>query len=81
MDSESASFECKAKGHPRPAIAWQKDGRRLPSDGRHIVLPSGTLRILFARKRNEGTYTCQAINVIGVNETQATLTVRSRGKS
>uniref|UniRef100_V9GWQ8 Peroxidasin n=1 Tax=Craspedacusta sowerbii TaxID=128124 RepID=V9GWQ8_CRASO len=78
VDSESASFECKATGYPPPAIQWLKDGGRLPSDGRHAVLPSGTLRILFAQKSNEGEYACQAINVIGVNVTKANLTVRAR---
>lgn len=81
LDGQTAQFECKATGYPPPAIAWQKDGKRLPSDGRHVVLPSGTLRVLYVRKQNEGTYQCQAINVIGVISARANLTVRSRGKN
>jgi len=78
LDGETITLECRAEGYPAPTIAWHKDGSRLPSDGRHILLPSGTLRILFVRKENEGTYQCQAINVLGVNVTTATLSVSSR---
>lgn len=80
LDGETASFKCKATGYPAPAIAWLKDGNRLPSDGKHVVLPSGTLRILYARKENAGTYECQAINVIGVVAVRANLSVRARIK-
>ena len=79
LDGDTASFDCKATGFPQPAIAWQKDGSRLPSDGKHVVLPSGTLRILHAREENKGLYECQAINVIGVISVQANLTVNPRG--
>ncbi len=79
LDGETVTLECVAAGYPPPTIAWHKDGGRLPSDGRHFVLPSGTLRILFVKEENEGTYECQAINVIGVNVTKATLTVNDRG--
>ena len=80
LDSVTVSFQCRASGYPPPAIAWHKDGARLPSDGRHVVLPSGTLRILYAKKEDEGTYECQAINVVGVNVTKANLKVSARGE-
>lgn len=44
------------------------------------MLPSGTLRILYVRKENAGTYECQAINVIGVVAVRANLSVRARSK-
>ncbi|XP_065062497.1 peroxidasin homolog isoform X2 [Rhopilema esculentum] len=78
LDGETVTLECRARGYPQPAIAWNKNGDRLPSDGRHIVLPSGTLRILYVNKQNEGTYHCQAVNVIGVNSTSARVTVSNR---
>ena len=81
LDGETVTMDCRVKGFPVPAIAWYKDRARLPSDGRHIVLPSGTLRILHVNKANEGTYQCQAINVIGVNSTFARLRVSNRGKT
>uniref|UniRef100_V9GWB1 Cell adhesion molecule-related/down-regulated by oncogenes n=1 Tax=Ectopleura larynx TaxID=264052 RepID=V9GWB1_9CNID len=80
LDGGTASFECRASGYPQPAIAWQKDGKRLPTDERHVVLPSGTLRILYVSKANEGDYECQAINVIGVISATASLTIKSRVK-
>eukprot|EP00794_Sanderia_malayensis_P004818 gene4818-5449_t len=78
LDGETVALECVASGYPQPTIAWHKDGDRLPSDGRHFVLPSGTLRILFVKELDEGVYECQAINVIGVNVTNAQLTVNDR---
>ena len=80
LDGETITLECRAEGYPAPTIAWHKDGARLPSDGHHIILPSGTLRILFVKKENEGTYQCQAINVLGVNVTTARLRVSNRSK-
>ena len=80
LDGETVTFECRAVGYPVPTIAWHKNGARLPSDGHHIILPSGTLRILFVKKGNEGTYQCQAFNVLGVNATTARLTVSNRSK-
>lgn len=79
LDGNTASLECHAEGYPTPAIAWTKDGDRLPSPDRHIVLPSGTLRIVYARFSDQGQYECQAINVIGVKLARAFLSVRPRG--
>lgn len=73
----NVDFRCKATGFPQPAISWSKDGKRLPSDGRHIILPSGELRILYTRKENEGLYECQAFNVIGVVAVQANLSIKA----
>lgn len=76
----SVQFDCRATGSPAPAISWQKDGERLPSDGRHIVLPSGALRVLYLVEQNEGVYECQAINIVGVVAARANLTVESLSK-
>lgn len=79
LDGNTASLECRAEGFPVPAIAWSKDGGRLPSQDRHIVLPSGALRIIHARPVDEGQYECQAINVLGVSIARTYLTVVPRG--
>ena len=78
LEGSSASLECQASGYPVPAIAWTKDGDRLPSRDRHIVLPSGTLRVVYASPSDHGQYECQAINIIGVGLARAFLTVKPR---
>ncbi|KAJ7333691.1 hypothetical protein OS493_015773 [Desmophyllum pertusum] len=78
LEGSTASLHCRVSGYPVPAIAWTKDGDRLPSRDRHVVLPSGTLRVLFASPDDQGQYECQAINVIGVRLARAFLTVKPR---
>jgi len=78
LEGSTTELNCRVSGLPVPAIAWTKDGDRLPSRDRHIVLPSGTLRILFASTSDQGQYECQAINVIGVRLARAFLTVKPR---
>ena len=79
LEGSTTELNCRVSGYPVPAIAWTKDGDRLPSPDRHIVLPSGTLRILFASRSDQGQYECQAINIIGVRLARAFLTVKPRG--
>ena len=81
LEGSTTELHCRVSGLPVPAIAWTKNGERLPSRDRHIVLPSGTLRILFASPSDQGQYECQAINVIGVRLARAFLTVKPRGES
>ena len=76
----TADFQCKATGYPVPGISWQKDGRRLPTDNRQVVLQSGELRILHTEKGDEGEYECLAFNVLGVVSAKATLSVRALGR-
>lgn len=79
LEGSTTELNCRVSGYPVPAIAWTKDGDRLPSPDRHVVLPSGTLRILFASRSDQGQYECQAINIIGVRLARAFLTVKPRG--
>lgn len=74
-------LSCRAIGYPPPAITWQKNGQRLPSDGRYVILPSGQLRISRARVEDEGQYECSAFNVIGVVSTTSNLTIKAISKS
>ncbi len=79
LDGDHVNFECVATGNPQPIMAWQKDGGRLPSDGRYSVLESGTLRIHDVREEDEGSYKCQSFNIIGLIDTTATLKINDRG--
>ena len=79
LEGSTAELQCRASGYPVPDIAWTKNGGRLPSLDRHILLPSGTLRVVRASTSDQGQYVCRAINVIGVVLARALLTVRPRG--
>ncbi|XP_015767382.1 PREDICTED: peroxidasin homolog [Acropora digitifera] len=78
LEGSTAELQCRASGYPVPDIAWTKNGGRLPSLDRHILLPSGTLRVVRASTGDQGQYVCRAINVIGVVLARALLTVRPR---
>lgn len=49
-------------------------------DRRHLVLSSGTLRILAVALHDQGQYECQAVNIIGSQSVAAHLTVQPRGR-
>lgn len=80
VEGTSASLSCRAVGYPTPAMTWFKDGTRLPSEERHVILTTGSLRILQVQARDEGVYTCQAINVIGVRTARSRLVVKPEGE-
>ena len=81
VEGTSASLPCRADAYPTPAMTWFKDGTRLPSEERHAILTTGSLRILLVQPRDEGVYTCQAINVIGVRTATSRLVVKRKGMS
>lgn len=60
----------------RPRLA----GSQLSVDRRHLVLSSGTLRILAVALHDQGQYECQAVNIIGSQSVAAHLTVQPRGR-
>ncbi|XP_068678168.1 peroxidasin-like isoform X1 [Montipora foliosa] len=78
LEGSTAELQCQASGYPIPDIAWTKNGNRLPSRDRHILLPSGTLRVIYASTNDQGQYECRAINVVGVVLARAFLTVKPR---
>ena len=80
VEGTSASLTCRADGYPTPAMTWFKDGTRLPSEERHVIMTTGSLRILVVQPSDEGIYTCQAINVIGVRTARSTLVVKPKGR-
>lgn len=75
IEGQTVEFHCEAKGYPQPVIAWTKGGSQLSVDRRHLVLSSGTLRILAVALHDQGQYECQAVNIIGSQRVAAHLTV------
>nr|XP_015801996.2 ADAMTS-like protein 1 isoform X2 [Nothobranchius furzeri] len=58
----SLEIQCEALGDPRPSLKWTKNRKDLLYDARVGLLPSGSLRIRFPGKGDEGLYTCTARN-------------------
>ncbi|XP_048209431.1 LOW QUALITY PROTEIN: peroxidasin homolog [Perognathus longimembris pacificus] len=77
-EGQTVDFQCEAKGHPQPVIAWTKGGSPLSVDRRHLVLSSGTLRISGVALHDQGQYECQAVNIIGSQKVVAHLVVQPR---
>lgn len=46
-------IKCPVGGYPIEIITWEKDGKLLPLDMRHKVLPGGTLRIQNVNKMTD----------------------------
>nr|XP_020665436.1 peroxidasin homolog [Pogona vitticeps] len=65
-EGQSVDFPCSAEGHPTPVIAWTRAGGPLPSDQRHSVLSTGTLRVVQVTLHDQGQYECHAISALGV---------------
>ncbi|XP_066516417.1 roundabout homolog 2 [Hoplias malabaricus] len=69
----TASFPCKTKGNPQPAVFWQKEGSQnllFPNQpqqpsSRFSVSPSGDLTISNVQRSDAGYYICQALTVAG----------------
>ena len=80
VEGSPASLSCRADGYPTPAMTWFKDGTRLPSEERQVIMTTGSLRILQVEPSDEGMYTCQAINVIGVRTARSRLVVKVKGR-
>uniref|UniRef100_A0A8D8LZQ1 Down syndrome cell adhesion molecule-like protein Dscam2 n=1 Tax=Cacopsylla melanoneura TaxID=428564 RepID=A0A8D8LZQ1_9HEMI len=57
------TMKCPVGGYPIESIVWEKEGKLLPLDMRHKVLPNGVLKIETVNKLTDsGTYLCQAKN-------------------
>ncbi|XP_035767871.1 peroxidasin homolog [Neolamprologus brichardi] len=80
LEGHTVDFPCEATGYPQPVIAWTRGGSPLPSDRRHVILPSGTLRITRVAAHDEGQYECQAVNPVGTTRTAVQLSIQQRGE-
>ncbi|XP_073912202.1 obscurin isoform X22 [Castor canadensis] len=81
-EGADATFRCRVRGSPQPAVTWSKDGRRLgaPDAPRMRVEEQGeasALRIRAARPRDGGTYEVRAENPLGEASAAAALVVDS----
>lgn len=72
LEGQRATLKCRAIGDPEPVIHWvSPDDRIIANSSRTSSFSNGTLDILVTVSRDDGPYTCIAINAAG----EATATV------
>ncbi|CAM9836080.1 unnamed protein product [Lampetra fluviatilis] len=66
LEGQRATLRCRAVGDPEPRVHWLAPGGRVVgASGRAVVHANGTLEILSASPREDGTFTCFASNAAG----------------
>ncbi|XP_051959796.1 leucine-rich repeat and fibronectin type-III domain-containing protein 4-like isoform X2 [Xyrauchen texanus] len=66
LEGQRATLKCRAIGDPEPVIHWvSPDDRIVANTSRIRSYYNGTLDFLVTRARDDGTYTCIAINAAG----------------
>ena len=80
-------FSCQATGEPVPSISWYFKGVMLNVSNASKYNVSNTLRettvtslltISNVNSSDVGTYTCQAENIIGIDQSSGVLTVNGK---
>ena len=83
-ETSNIDFVCRAIGEPTPSIIWYFNGALIDlSDtskyGTSVFsLEQNILSILFlinAQSSDVGTYTCEAVNIVGTSKSSSVLTV------
>ena len=72
-----ASLQCQVKGNPTPQVTWLKENSSLSFD-KQSLQSRGGLMIRDVTSQDEGEYTCEARNILGVVTSSATLTVQGK---
>uniref|UniRef100_UPI003AADD09D leucine-rich repeat and fibronectin type-III domain-containing protein 4-like n=1 Tax=Centroberyx gerrardi TaxID=166262 RepID=UPI003AADD09D len=72
LEGQRATLKCRSIGDPEPVVHWvSPDDRIVANSSRTSSFSNGTLDILVTVARDDGAYTCIAINAAG----EATATV------
>ncbi|XP_054609021.1 leucine-rich repeat and fibronectin type-III domain-containing protein 4-like [Dunckerocampus dactyliophorus] len=72
LEGQRATLKCRSIGDPEPVVHWvSPDDRIIANSSRTSSFNNGTLDILVTVARDDGAYTCIAINAAG----EATATV------
>lgn len=72
------SFDCVARGHPRPHIVWLFNGQRILLNERISIRYNGSIFLQNIQDSDAGLYTCIAENINGKLNASATLEVMGK---
>ncbi|XP_076836401.1 leucine-rich repeat and fibronectin type-III domain-containing protein 4 [Brachyhypopomus gauderio] len=76
LEGQRATLKCRAIGDPEPVIHWvSPDDRIVANSSRIRSYYNGTLDFLVTRSRDDGAYTCIAINAAGESTAQVDLKI------
>uniref|UniRef100_A0A3B1JQJ9 Leucine rich repeat and fibronectin type III domain containing 4a n=1 Tax=Astyanax mexicanus TaxID=7994 RepID=A0A3B1JQJ9_ASTMX len=76
LEGQRATLKCRSIGDPEPVIHWvSPDDRIVANTSRIRSYYNGTLDFLVTRARDDGVYTCIAINAAGESTAQVDLKV------
>ncbi|XP_062908318.1 myosin light chain kinase, smooth muscle-like isoform X1 [Mobula hypostoma] len=81
IESSAARFDCKIEGYPDPEVIWYKDEQPI-KESRHYQIEydeDGNCSLLISdvSTRDDGKYTCKAINSLGEATWTAELIVQT----
>lgn len=66
LEGQRATLKCRAIGDPEPVVHWvSPDDRIVANSSRTSSFSNGTLDLLVTVARDDGAYTCIAINAAG----------------
>ncbi|XP_029466973.1 leucine-rich repeat and fibronectin type-III domain-containing protein 4 [Rhinatrema bivittatum] len=66
LEGQRATLKCRAIGDPEPIIHWvSPDDKIISNSSRTVSYQNGTLDIFVTTIRDDGAYTCIAINAAG----------------
>ncbi|XP_078514467.1 cell adhesion molecule 2 isoform X2 [Lissotriton helveticus] len=75
QEGQTLTLTCESKGKPRPEpVLWTKDGGDLPDSDR-MTVSGRELTISFLNKTDNGTYRCEAENMLGRSNAEYVLIV------
>ena len=76
-ETGTASFQCEVEGNPQPKLTWLRDNSSLLVNKR-VVSTAGGLVINDVTLTDDGTYTGEARNILGVMTSSVRLTVQGK---
>lgn len=74
LEGSEINVQCSARGYPLPEIGWQRVSGQFTDE---VDFDGGNMRIVRARKSDEGEYECSATNNAGQVREIVTIHVRS----
>ena len=89
-EGNTATITCEAFGYPPPTVVWNRinailsdrvsvsDSVSVPTGYGNVTRVSVNLTITNASREDTGVYTCSAINSIGSDSSNVTITVQCK---